>query len=79
MTTNTTLNMGVTLAGMNLRNPVMTASGTFGYGEEFSEYVDLTKLGAYVTKGLSLRPRPGLSCRLHWPCRRRRNWRQPPW
>ena len=52
-------NMGVSCAGLDLRNPVMTASGTFGYGEEFSEYVDLTKLGAYVTKGLSLRPRPG--------------------
>jgi dihydroorotate dehydrogenase (NAD+) catalytic subunit len=51
--------MGVTLAGLELRNPVMTASGTFGYGEEFSEYVDLERLGAFVTKGLSLRPRPG--------------------
>ena len=59
MTTTKTLNMGVTLAGMNLRNPVMTASGTFGYGEEFSEYVDLTKLGAYITKGLCMHPRPG--------------------
>ena len=63
MTTNKTLNMGVrmgvTVAGMNLRNPVMTASGTFGYGEEFSEYVDLTKLGAYITKGLCMHPRPG--------------------
>ena len=52
-------NMRVSCAGLDLRNPVMTASGTFGYGEEFSEYVDLTKLGAYITKGLSLRPRPG--------------------
>ena len=51
--------MGVAIAGLNLRNPVLTASGTFGYGEEFAEYVDLTKLGAYVTKGLSLRPRAG--------------------
>jgi dihydroorotate dehydrogenase (NAD+) catalytic subunit len=51
--------MGVTLAGLELRNPVMTASGTFGYGEEFSAYVDLERLGAFVTKGLSLRPRPG--------------------
>ena len=45
--------MGVNVAGMTLRNPVMTASGTFGYGEEFSDYVDLTRLGAYITKGLS--------------------------
>jgi dihydroorotate dehydrogenase (NAD+) catalytic subunit len=51
--------MGVTLAGIELRNPVMTASGTFGYGEEFSAYVDLERIGAFVTKGLSLKPRPG--------------------
>ncbi|MDR1936449.1 MAG: dihydroorotate dehydrogenase [Candidatus Accumulibacter sp.] len=51
--------MGVALAGIELRNPVMTASGTFGYGEEFSAHVDLERLGAFVTKGLSLRPRPG--------------------
>jgi dihydroorotate dehydrogenase (NAD+) catalytic subunit len=37
----------------------MTASGTFGYGQEFAEYVDLEKIGAFVTKGLSLRPRSG--------------------
>ena len=37
----------------------MTASGTFGYGEEFAEYVDLEKIGAFVTKGLSLKPRAG--------------------
>ena len=51
--------MGVTLAGLKLRNPVMTASGTFGYGEEFSGHIDLERLGAFVTKGLSLKPRPG--------------------
>ncbi|MSN24287.1 MAG: dihydroorotate dehydrogenase [Geobacter sp.] len=51
--------MTVNLAGMQLRNPVMTASGTFGYGEEFAEYVDLEKIGAFVTKGLSLKPRAG--------------------
>ncbi|GHU30949.1 dihydroorotate dehydrogenase B (NAD(+)), catalytic subunit [Betaproteobacteria bacterium] len=51
--------MSVALAGLSLRNPVMTASGTFGYGQEFSEYVDLERLGAFITKGLSLRPRPG--------------------
>ncbi len=49
----------VNLAGMALRNPVMTASGTFGYGEEFAGYVDLEKIGAIVTKGLSLKPRAG--------------------
>lgn len=56
---NNTVNMGVSFAGLNLRNPVMTASGTFGYGEEFSEYVDLNQLGAYITKGLCMNPRPG--------------------
>ena len=41
------------------KNPVMTASGTFGYGEEYSEFVDLNKLGAIVVKGLSLKPMEG--------------------
>jgi dihydroorotate dehydrogenase (NAD+) catalytic subunit len=51
--------MTVNLAGIPLRNPVMTASGTFGYGEEFAEYVNLESIGAFVTKGLSLKPRAG--------------------
>ncbi len=51
--------LSVKIAGIALRNPVMTASGTFGYGEEFAEYLDLEKIGAIVTKGLSLRPRAG--------------------
>jgi dihydroorotate dehydrogenase (NAD+) catalytic subunit len=51
--------MTVNLAGIPLRNPIMTASGTFGYGEEFAEYVDLESIGAIVTKGLSLKPRAG--------------------
>lgn len=51
--------MSVKIAGLNLRNPVMTASGTFGYGEEFSQYVNLETIGAFVTKGLSLKPRAG--------------------
>ena len=42
-----------------LKNPVMTASGTFGYGAEFAPYVDLNDLGAVVVKGISLEPRPG--------------------
>ena len=52
-------NMAVNVAGIALRNPVMTASGTFGYGEEFAPYMDLEKIGGMVTKGLSLRPRAG--------------------
>ncbi len=51
--------MSVEIAGFKMRNPVMTASGTFGYGEEFAGYVDLESLGAIITKGLSLKPRAG--------------------
>lgn len=47
------MNMKVNLAGVELKNPVMTASGTFGSGEEYSEFVDLNRLGAVVTKGVS--------------------------
>ncbi len=45
--------------GLKLNNPVMTASGTFGYGREFESFTDLDNLGAIVVKGISLRPRPG--------------------
>jgi dihydroorotate dehydrogenase (NAD+) catalytic subunit len=51
--------LSVEIAGINLRNPVMTASGTFGYGREFAEYLDLEKIGAIITKGLSIRPKAG--------------------
>jgi len=51
--------MTVNCAGILLRNPVMAASGTFGYGEEFAEYCNLESIGAFVTKGLSLKPRAG--------------------
>lgn len=49
----------VNLAGVELKNPVMTASGTFGSGEEYSEFVDLGRLGAVVTKGVANIPWPG--------------------
>ena len=49
----------VTIAGVTLKNPVMTASGTFGSGAEYSEFVDLNKLGAVVTKGVANVPSPG--------------------
>ncbi len=49
----------VTLAGVELKNPVMTASGTFGSGAEYSEFYDLGKLGAVVTKGVANVPWPG--------------------
>ena len=47
------INTSVNLCGVELKNPVMTASGTFGSGAEFSEFVDLNKLGALVTKGVA--------------------------
>ena len=49
----------VTIGGLELANPVMTASGTFGYGAEFANLTDLDQLGAMVVKGISLAPRPG--------------------
>ena len=52
-------NVSVNLAGVQLKNPVMTASGTFGSGQEYSEFVDLNKLGAVVTKGVANVPWPG--------------------
>lgn len=52
-------NLSVEIAGIKMRNPVMTASGTFGYGAEFAPYMDLEKIGAIVTKGLSLKPKAG--------------------
>lgn len=51
--------MSVDLAGIKLKNPVLTASGTFGFGREYSDYYDLSKLGGIVVKGLTLEPREG--------------------
>lgn len=51
--------MKVQLAGVELANPVIAASGTFGYGIEFEEIVSLERIGAFVTKGISLEPRKG--------------------
>ena len=53
------MNTSVELCGVTLKNPVMTASGTFGSGEEYSEFVDLNRLGAVVTKGVANKPWPG--------------------
>ena len=53
------MNMKVNIAGVELKNPVMTASGTFGSGAEYSELVDLNRLGAVVTKGVANVPWPG--------------------
>lgn len=51
--------MSVKIAGVELKNPVMTASGTFGSGIEYSEFIDLSRLGAVVTKGVAIAPWPG--------------------
>jgi dihydroorotate dehydrogenase (NAD+) catalytic subunit len=59
MKANTSPKIAVNLGRLKLKNPVMTASGTFGYGEEYAGFVDLNSLGAIVVKGLSLKPRLG--------------------
>lgn len=53
------MNTEIEFCGMKMKNPVTVASGTFGYGREFAQYIDLNKLGGIVTKGTSLKPRPG--------------------
>lgn len=53
------MNTSVTIAGVTFKNPVMTASGTFGSGMEYNEFVDLNRLGAVVTKGVANVPWPG--------------------
>ena len=52
-------NLSINICKLKLKNPVMVASGTFGYAEEFSDFLDLKKLGAIVTKTITLRPRQG--------------------
>ncbi|MCZ6463711.1 MAG: dihydroorotate dehydrogenase [Proteobacteria bacterium] len=54
-----TVDSRVTLAGIELRNPVLTASGTFGYGTEFAPFLDLRRIGGFVAKSLTLKPRTG--------------------
>ena len=51
--------LNVKIGQLELRNPVMTASGTFGYGVEFEDFVDLSRLGGIVVKGTTLKPREG--------------------
>jgi dihydroorotate dehydrogenase (NAD+) catalytic subunit len=52
-------NLALEVAGIKLKNPVLTASGTFGYGREYEEFVDLNKLGGVIVKGVSLQPIKG--------------------
>ena len=51
--------LNVKIGGLDLKNPVMTASGTFGYGLEFADFIDLNRLGGFIVKGTTLRPREG--------------------
>ncbi len=53
------MNTKINLAGIEMKNPVTVASGTFGYGREISQFFDLSKLGAVITKGTSLKPKNG--------------------
>lgn len=51
--------LGVNIGNLKLSNPVLTASGTFGYGEEFADFIDLNALGGFIVKGTTLEPRQG--------------------
>ena len=53
------MNLSVKIGTLKLKNPVITASGTFGYGEEYAEFIDLNALGAIVVKGISIEPMQG--------------------
>lgn len=53
------IDLSVNVAGIRMKNPIMPASGTFGYGEEMTDFIDISKLGAVVTKGTTLQPRQG--------------------
>lgn len=53
------MNTKINFAGIEMKNPVTVASGTFGYGREFSQFIDLNRLGGIITKGTSLKPRSG--------------------
>lgn len=53
------VNLKVNIGSLTLKNPVLTASGTFGYGEEFSDFIDLNSLGGLIVKGTTLEPREG--------------------
>lgn len=51
--------LNVKVGGLDLKNPVLTASGTFGYGHEFADFIDLNRLGGFIVKGTTLHPREG--------------------
>ncbi len=51
--------LDINIGALSLKNPVLTASGTFGYGEEFADFIDLNRLGGFIVKGTTLNPREG--------------------
>lgn len=51
--------LSVNIGELQMKNPVMTASGTFGYGEEFSDFIDITRIGGIIVKGTTLHKREG--------------------
>ena len=53
------VDLSVEIGNLKLKNPVLTASGTFGYGEEFKDFVDLNRLGGFIVKGTTLNHREG--------------------
>lgn len=53
------VSLAVEIAGLKMKNPMLTASGTFGFGEEFADFIDLEKLGGFIVKGTTLEPREG--------------------
>lgn len=56
---NSVINLSVNIGNLPLKNPILTASGTFGYGDEYAPYLDLNKLGGIITKTITLKPRVG--------------------
>lgn len=59
------VDLSVALGKMQLKNPVMTASGTFGYGTEYADFMDVSRIGGIIVKGTTLRDRQGKIGRAH--------------
>lgn len=59
LNTNSPVNMAVSIGDLRMKNPMLTASGTFGFGEEFADFIDLERLGGFIVKGTTLEPRQG--------------------
>ncbi len=53
------VNLGISIGNLKFRNPVLTASGTFGYGSEFDDFIDISRLGGILLKGTTMEPREG--------------------